>query len=104
VFIEKHFPKSIFGSTKIPPIEFVSHHKSHAASGMYTSGFEDSAVLVVDGRGECQSTSLYRGDQFDLRLLKEWPISESLGNFYGHAADWAGFGFWGARLLGGCGS
>jgi len=34
------------------PIKFMEHHLSHAASSYYFSGFDQSAILTVDGVGE----------------------------------------------------
>lgn len=94
-------PREHFAHHKAPPIQFVSHHLAHAASGMWTSGFGRAAVLVVDGRGDTQATSLWAGSPHALECLQEWDVSQSLGNFYGEAADWAGFSFWGpGKLMG----
>jgi predicted NodU family carbamoyl transferase len=86
---------------KTPTIQFVPHHLAHAASGLWTSGFDRAAILVMDGRGETQSTSLAAGSVAGIELLAEWDVSQSLGNFYGYAAEWAGFTFWGpGKLMG----
>jgi predicted NodU family carbamoyl transferase len=37
------------------------HHRSHAASAFLVSPFPDAAVLVVDGVGEAQATTLWHG-------------------------------------------
>lgn len=98
---EKAMPLSQFPRKRMPEVVHVPHHRAHAASAMYLSGLERSGVLVVDGRGECQSTSIFVGTRDGLELVREWPISESLGNFYGNAADWVGFSFWGpGKLMG----
>ena len=47
----------------------INHHLCHAASAFYSSGFQESAILVVDGRGsdrETQSLYYYDGDNFNL--------------------------------------
>lgn len=98
---DKMLPPSLLPRVRNPEVVYVPHHIAHAASGMYVSGYEQSAVLVVDGRGECQSTSIMMASGGTVKIIKEWPISESLGNFYGHAANWTGFGFWGpGKLMG----
>jgi predicted NodU family carbamoyl transferase len=100
-FREWLIPRDLLPRDREPPIQFVPHHLAHAASGMWTSGFDDAAVLVVDGRGETQSTSLAVGTRDTIRWFAEWDIAHSLGNFYGYAAEWAGFGFWGpGKLMG----
>jgi len=75
-----------------PPIHFVQHHYTHAAVTYFTSGFESAAILVVDGRGEGESISLFhaRGDKIE--LLESYPMLYSLGVFYSAAGDLAGLG------------
>ena len=48
---------------------FVPHHLAHAASAFYCSDFDPAAVLIVDGMGEWQATSLYQasGNRIDSR-------------------------------------
>ncbi len=76
---------------RIPPIEFVKHHLCHAASAFYCSGFEDAAVLVFDGHGEENSTTIFRGRGKTLELLKEINIPHSLGWFYSAFTEFLGF-------------
>ena len=38
---------------------YLNHHDCHAAGAYYSSGFKNSAVLIVDGIGEHESTSFY---------------------------------------------
>ncbi|MCX6825897.1 MAG: hypothetical protein NTV06_01320, partial [candidate division Zixibacteria bacterium] len=40
------------------PIYFVEHHLSHAAGAYYTSPFESSAILTIDGVGEWATASI----------------------------------------------
>src|SRR5882672_10373180 len=39
------------------PIHYSDHHHSHAASSYYFSGFDESAILTVDGVGEWATTT-----------------------------------------------
>jgi carbamoyltransferase len=73
-----------------PPVRFVRHHLAHAASAFYCSGFREAAVLVVDGQGERESTSLAVADERGVRILEALPIHLSLGHFYRAAAQHAG--------------
>jgi carbamoyltransferase len=70
---------------------FVDHHDAHAWSTYVLSGFEDALVLVVDGRGARQATSLYHGRDGGVRRLRtiNWP--NSLGSFYEAFTDLLGF-------------
>jgi carbamoyltransferase len=82
------------------PIEWVPHHMAHAASAYHSSGADAAAILVVDAAGEQQATTLARARNGRIEILREWPVSQSLGFFYGYAAEWAGFGrHWGAGKL-----
>jgi predicted NodU family carbamoyl transferase len=74
----------------VPPLSWVPHHLAHAASGYYSSGADQAAIIVVDGAGERQATSLARGRDGKIEILREWPISQSLGFYYGLAAQWSG--------------
>lgn len=70
---------------------FVDHHDAHAWSTYALSGFEDALVLVVDGRGARQATSLYQARDGGVRRLRtiDWP--NSLGSFYEAFTDLLGF-------------
>lgn len=64
------------------PIHYVDHHKSHAASGYFTSSFDESVVVVIDGIGEWDVCSIWHGKKN--KLKKVWGIKypHSLGMFY----------------------
>jgi carbamoyltransferase len=84
-----------------PQIHFFPHHLAHAASGMWTSGFDAAVVLVVDGRGEDVATTALIGTRDSLDVVSTFDITQSLGHLYGVAAEWAGFGYeGGGKLMG----
>jgi predicted NodU family carbamoyl transferase len=83
----------------LPPLRFVPHHLAHAAASLWTSGFERAGVVVADGRGELHSTSIGTGDDTGIAFDRSWEITESLGNFYGFACEWAGLSFWDSGKL-----
>jgi carbamoyltransferase len=64
------------------PVEYVSHHHSHAAAGYYTSGFDEACVLVIDAIGEFETMTIWRGE--GNKLTKVWSQSypHSIGLFY----------------------
>jgi carbamoyltransferase len=80
-----------FGPAGSKPVLFIDHHESHAWSAYALSGFEESLVLVMDGRGATQATTLYhaRGDQ--LTPIKVFRYPNSLGAFYEAYTDLLGF-------------
>ncbi len=83
---------------KLPVIE-VEHHEAHAASVFYTSPFETAAVLVIDGQGENESTTIWSADNRGLTKLQSEPVDRSLGYFYGAVSKFCGFGSFGAGKL-----
>ena len=72
-------------------ILFGFHHHSHAASAFYPSPFDRAAVLVMDGVGEWATTTLGRGDNTQLELLKEIRFPHSLGLLYAAFTYYLGF-------------
>jgi predicted NodU family carbamoyl transferase len=84
---------------QMPPIRWVPHHLAHAASAYYPAGVDDAAIIVVDGAGETQATTIAAGRAGRIEILREWPIHQSLGFFYAAASKWAGLGEWGAGKL-----
>jgi len=51
----------------------INHHLAHAASAYYTSGFKDSAILIVDGNGtDIETNSFYEGKNDKIRLIDKY--------------------------------
>jgi carbamoyltransferase len=71
---------------------YLDHHDCHAASAFYPSGFDQAAVLVIDGSGEDVSASIFRGDGDGLRRLQQIDLPDSLGLLWAHVTAWLGFG------------
>jgi carbamoyltransferase len=84
-----HFERH-FGATRARVL-FVEHHLAHALSTYALSGFDDAAVLVIDGRGAWEATSLWHGRDGRLEHLQtiDWP--NSLGMFYAEMTQFLGF-------------
>jgi carbamoyltransferase len=64
------------------PIEYVSHHRSHAAAGYYTSGFDNACVLVIDAIGEFETITIWKGQGNKLTKLWSKSYPHSIGLFY----------------------
>lgn len=86
----KHLRRT-FSLNRSTPIYFIDHHLAHAWSAYAPSGFEEALVVVADGRGATQATTLYHGRGGSLRAIKtiRWP--NSLGAFYEAFTQWLGF-------------
>ncbi len=72
-------------------IEYVKHHQSHAASAFYPSPFEAAAIMVVDGVGEWDTTSVGFGNGTDLTLSSHIEFPHSLGLLYSAITHFIGF-------------
>ncbi len=72
-------------------IIFPEHHLSHAAHTFFTSPFEESAILTVDGVGEWTTTSYGSAHETVINLTNDirWP--HSLGLFYSAFTYYLGF-------------
>ena len=72
-------------------VRFVAHHVAHAASAWAAAPWDESAVLVCDGRGE--HASLLAGHAHDGRLdiLSTQPLPDSLGLMYEELTEHLGF-------------
>lgn len=79
-----------FGTSK-PKFRFVDHHLAHAVSAYAYSGFDNAAVLVLDGRGAWEATSLWRGRGGHLEHIWTIPWPNSLGLFYAAFTNYLGF-------------
>jgi carbamoyltransferase len=76
-FNEKMWIKTqIISKLSIPKekLLFVEHHLSHAASALFCSPFEESAILTIDGVGEWTTAAIGKGTSF-------WEQSQALDRF-----------------------
>jgi carbamoyltransferase len=64
------------------PVKTVSHHRSHAAAGYYTSGFDEACVVVIDAIGEYDTLSIWHGCGNKLKKLYSISYPHSIGLFY----------------------
>jgi carbamoyltransferase len=80
-----------FVGEDVPPIIYIKHHLTHAASAFYCSGFDESAILVFDGHGEQNTITIFRGEKKEIKLLKEINIPHSLGWFYSAFTEYLGW-------------
>src|ERR1051325_5505993 len=69
----------------------IDHHFAHALSAYPVSGFDEATVVVVDGRGAWEATSIWHGQGNKLKLVDmvRWP--NSIGLFYAQFTAWLGF-------------
>jgi carbamoyltransferase len=72
-------------------VKFVPHHVAHAASAGLAAPYEESACLVLDGRGERAShlAGRYRGPELEILAAQDLP--HSLGLLYEDLTEHLGF-------------
>ncbi len=72
-------------------IIFPEHHISHAAHAFFTSPFQESAILTVDGVGEWTTSAFGLGYDTTIKLTNDirWP--HSVGLFYSAFTYFLGF-------------
>jgi carbamoyltransferase len=74
-----------------PKVRYFSHHLSHAASAYYSSGFVDSAIVVIDGVGELDTISIYDARNGRLKKLLGRQYPHSIGKLYSAVCRYLGF-------------
>lgn len=72
-------------------VRFLDHHACHMASCFYSSGFDESAILIMDGAGEAACTTKGVGHGTSLQKLDEILLPHSLGHFYSSVTGYLGF-------------
>jgi carbamoyltransferase len=79
-----------FGPTKAK-MRFVDHHLAHAISAYAYSGFEEAAIVVMDGRGAWEATTIWHGRNGRLDPVLLIPFPDSMGYFYSEFTEFLGF-------------
>lgn len=77
--------------TPVPTIETYDHHRSHAASAFYPSGFEEALVLTIDGRGSRDSTVVWHATEEGLERVRRYAAPNSLGYLYAALTGYLGY-------------
>lgn len=82
-----------FGVRKddIPNVEEIPHHHAHVASAYFASGWDDAALLSIDGFGDFSSTLLGRGEGSKIEVLEEVLFPHSIGILYTMVTQFLGF-------------
>ena len=70
---------------------FAEHHQSHGASAFYPSPFKEAVIINMDGVGEWVTTSIMKGDENKMEVLKEIHFPHSIGLLYSAFTYYIGF-------------
>jgi carbamoyltransferase len=79
------------GSVENVKLETHSHHGCHAASVLFCDEFEEGMILTIDGKGEHDSTVIWKSDEQTLERVKTYKYPNSLGIFYGIITEYLGY-------------
>ena len=88
LWVERDIKKFLGRKTKVI---FLDHHLSHAASAFYPSGFNEAAILTIDGVGEWSSTTIAKGSGNKIAFIKQIEYPNSLGMLYSAFTLYCGF-------------
>ena len=72
-------------------IIYHDHHYSHAAFSYFTSQYNHSAILTVDGVGEWETTTISIGKDSNIEKLISIDFPNSLGMLYSTITSYLGF-------------
>ena len=90
VFLRSMIRKSLGKSCKAPLL-FTDHHESHAASAFFPSPYDQAAILTLDGVGEWTTTTIGKGNNNNIEMLKTLSFPHSLGLLYSSFTYYCGF-------------
>ena len=80
-----------FFKSKPKKVHFLDHHMTHMAATFYGSGWDDAAILIMDGAGESACTTVGVGKGLKMEKLHEHLVPHSLGHFYSAVTGYLGF-------------
>ena len=78
IFIYEHKLRA-FAKEAGARLVYVDHHMAHAASTYHTSGFDEANVLTVDGAGETETFTYFKGAGGKLTRVWDIPLNIRLG-------------------------
>ena len=72
-------------------IEFFDHHISHAAAAFFSSKYEESIIITIDGVGEYETSTISIGKKNKIIKKQTSIFPNSLGLFYSTFTSFLGF-------------
>lgn len=72
-------------------IRLVEHHKAHAASAYYPSGFDDALVLTIDGFGDGVAGLVAKATDGEIETIRRLRVDQSIGNFFAAPLPYFGY-------------
>jgi len=87
----KEFKKEFSFDLGTEKICNILHHRSHAASAFFPSPFVEAVIIVIDGVGEFDTTSIWKGSKNKITKIKSIKFPHSLGLLYSAITYYTGF-------------
>ena len=78
-----------FGHT--PRVTLVDHHTAHAASALFSTGWDSGLAITMDFSGDRKCTTIQRAEGNTLQVVEEIFKPNSLGIFYSAVTQYLGF-------------
>ncbi len=76
-------------------IRYIEHHRSHLASAFFSSPYDKSAIISIDGFGDFSSSMFGIGKGNKIKVLGSVTYPHSLGVFYTAFTQFLGFPYYG---------
>lgn len=73
------------------PIKHFHHQLCHAATAYYSSNFNDSLIVSLDGLGDRASGIIAIGTNGDIMVKKYLPLSSSIGQYWALMCQYIGY-------------
>ena len=78
-----------------PEIKYIEHHRAHLASAFYSSEFDESAIISIDGSGDFSTVMIAKGRGSQIEVIESQDFPVSLGLFYTAFTQFLGFPYYG---------
>lgn len=78
-----------------PQIKYIEHHRAHLASAFFSSPFEESAVVSIDGSGDFSTIMIGKGKGNQIEVLESQDFPVSIGLLYTAFTQFLGFPYYG---------
>ena len=87
----KSYIRSHWSQGKVPAIEYVEHHLSHAAGSFFVSPYDQAAIMAMDGSGEWACSWTGYGEGSNVECYNETYFPNSMGAVYESVTEFCGF-------------
>ena len=78
-----------------PKVHFIEHHRAHLASAFFSSPFNKSTIVSIDGSGDFSTVMIAKGQNNKIEVLASQDFPVSLGILYTAFTQFLGFPYYG---------